>query len=47
MICGECKYNRCDRDYDDARFFCGNEDSEYYGCDTRYDDGCDEGEEKE
>ena len=45
MICGECRYNRYDRE-DDA-FFCGNEESDNYSCMTAYDDGCNEGEEKE
>ena len=42
--CGNCKYNR----YDPVNesFYCGNTDSEYYGCESFYEDTCDEWEER-
>lgn len=49
--CGNCKYNKRDfskpqnRGY--AEFCCGNENSEFYGVPTSYDDSCDDYEEKE
>ena len=43
--CGECKYNRYDRD--DECFYCGNEYSSDYGCITAYTDFCEDYEEKE
>ena len=42
---GDCIYNRRDWDRIDSRYYCGNEASEYYGCPTAYDDGCEDGEE--
>lgn len=45
-ICGNCKYNEpdplCKED-----FMRGNEESENYGMNTSYDDGCDDFERKE
>ena len=43
MRCHNCKYN----EYEGGEYFCGNEDSDYYGCPTAYDDECEEGEEKD
>ena len=46
--CGECKYNR--RDWTNEQnpdFYCGNEESENYGYNTGYSDGCEDWEEKE
>ena len=45
--CGECVYNR--RDWTNPKntdYYCGNEDSDNYGCNTEYSDGCEDGEEK-
>lgn len=47
-ICGTCKHNS--RSYDghcNAEYCCNNEESEYYGVPTCYDDKCDEWSEKE
>lgn len=47
-VCGTCKYNK--RTYDghcNAEFCCGNEESDYCGVPTFYDDTCDEWEDKE
>ena len=46
--CGECKYNSRDwTNKNNPDYYCGNEDSENYGCATMYADGCEEGEEKQ
>ena len=44
-ICGNCRHNKYDRQTKD--FVCNNQDGEYYGLSTSYDDMCDEYEEKE
>lgn len=41
VICGKCKYH----DRSGSEWYCDNEDSEYYGCETNYDDSCEDGEE--
>ena len=38
-ICGNCKYNEYDVESED--FICKNEESEYYGVETFYEDTCD------
>ena len=43
--CGACKFNRWD--YRGETFYCTNRESDYYGCETFYDDACAEYEEKE
>lgn len=48
MICGECKYSK--RDWTNPQntdYYCSCEDSDAYGCNTMYTDGCEEGEPKE
>lgn len=45
QVCGMCKYNSYDRQ--DSSFYCGNEDSWYYGCMTAYSDTCEEYTDKE
>ena len=42
-ICGHCKYHRTDRDGD---WYCANPDSDYYTDWTEYNDGCEDGEER-
>lgn len=42
--CGTCCYNK--KDWQTKEFCCGNEDSENYGLQTFYDDGCEDWEEK-
>ena len=44
-ICGNCKYNKCDYGY--ASFSYNNEESEYYGLETEYEDSCEDFEERE
>lgn len=44
--CGTCKYNCCERNLHEVRFYCGNENSDMGGCHTEYDDTCEEWEEK-
>ena len=50
-MCGNCKWNR--RDFSKpqnegyAEFCCGNENGEYYGVPTFFDDTCDDWEDKE
>lgn len=47
-ICANCKYNICERNSrNDTQFYCDNEDGEYFGVPTAYDDSCDDYEEKE
>lgn len=43
--CGNCKFNK----YGDGEFFCSNEESDVYGCETSYNESCEdfEAEEKE
>lgn len=41
--CGKRKYHY----REGTCWYCGNIDSEYYGCETLYDDGCEETEEQE
>lgn len=43
-MCGNCTYNRYDAI--NEVFFCTNEYSNYYGCDTFYDDVCEDWEEE-
>lgn len=43
--CGKCKYHNYNREL--GEWVCDNPDSEYYGVETFYDDGCREQEEKE
>ena len=49
--CGTCKYNKRDfskpQDKGYIEFCCGNENSDYYGVPTFYDDDCDDWEEKD
>ena len=45
QVCGMCKYNSYDKQ--DSSFYCGNEDSWYYGCMTAYNDTCEEYTDKE
>ena len=48
MICGECKYSK--RDWTNPQntdYYCSNEYSDAYGCNTMYTDGCEEGEPNE
>ena len=40
--CGRCQWHK----RSDSEWYCTNEDSEYYGCETNYDDGCSEVEER-
>lgn len=41
-VCGTCKYNaKC---FDG--FCCGNEEGEFFGCPTEYEDRCEDWEEK-
>ena len=40
--CGRCQYHR----RDGSLWYCYNENSEYYGCETGYEDGCNEVEER-
>lgn len=42
--CGECKYNKYDRT--DQDYYCGNDHSDNYGCNTAYSDCCEDYEEK-
>ena len=45
--CGTCFYNQ--RDWTNPKnpdFYCGNEDSDNYGYNTMYSDGCEDWEEK-
>ena len=44
-VCGTCKYNKYNS-YEQS-YYCGNEDSDYYGIDTAYDDECEEWEDKD
>lgn len=47
-VCGTCKYNT--RTYDghcNSPYCCGNEDGDYYGVPTAYDDTCEEWEKKD
>lgn len=45
--CGNCRYNKRDwTNRENLDFYCSNEDSDAYGCNTLYEDGCDEWEEK-
>lgn len=47
-VCGVCEYNRPTlKNGKLCGFHCGNEESDYYGCGTAYDDKCEEWEEKE
>lgn len=50
-ICGNCKWNRRDfskpQDKGYIEFSCGNEDGEYFGVPTFFDDTCDDWESKE
>lgn len=42
-VCGTCKYNsKC---FDG--FCCGNEEGEFFGCPTEYEDRCENWEDKE
>ena len=34
--CGNCKFN----EYGDKDFFCSNEESDVYGCETSYNESC-------
>lgn len=43
LVCGTCEHNR----KDDLGWYCGNKNSENYGCHTFYDDSCEDWEEKE
>lgn len=46
--CGNCRYNKRDwTNRENLDFYCSNEDSDAYGCNTLYEDGCDEWEEME
>lgn len=40
--CGNCKHHRNET----GEWFCMNTDSEMYGCETGYDDYCDDHEER-
>ena len=43
--CGECKYNKRDwTNPNNPDFYCSNEDSDNYGYNTAYSDGCDDWE---
>lgn len=45
-VCGTCRYNRrTDEGHGFQEFCCGNEESEYYGVPTFYDETCDDWEE--
>ena len=50
-VCGTCKYNIRDfskpQEKGYIKFCCGNENSDYCGVPTFYDDTCDDWEEKE
>ena len=41
--CRYCKFNR----YEGGEFYCDNEESDAYGCETSYDESCDEFMEEE
>lgn len=46
-VCGTCKFNR--RDWTNPKnpdFYCGNEESDNYGYNTAYSDGCEDWEER-
>lgn len=53
-VCGTCRFNRWEKKQgkqskrwqDNIRFFCNNENSDAYTCDTIYDEGCELWEEK-
>ncbi len=42
-ICANCKHNKKTQ----REFYCGNEESEYYGVPTAYDDTCEDWEGKD
>ena len=42
ICCGDCKYHRNEA----GEWFCMNTDSEMYGCETDYNDYCDDHEER-
>ena len=42
-VCGACKYNKRDwTNPNNPNFYCNNEMSDCYGCNTAYTDTCDE-----
>ena len=48
--CGTCKHNTPEYEGGTRKvkdFYCDNEESEYYGLPTTYDDSCEDWEEKE
>lgn len=45
ITCGTCKYNHYS--CREGHFTCDNDDSEYYGLETDYDDYCIDAEEKD
>lgn len=45
MACGNCRFNRYDREKKD--FYCGNRGSDSHGASTAYDDSCQDWEVKE
>ena len=47
-ICGTCEWNRRDwTNPNNPDYYCGNKESEAYGCNTGYTDGCDEWEDND
>lgn len=46
MTCGQCKYYHYDTERGHLRWWCYNEESDNYGAEVSYDDGCKEGERK-
>jgi len=43
--CGNCKYHKYGFDDDDS-WYCDNDNSDYYACETEYSDSCEDFEEK-
>lgn len=44
--CGNCLYNRRDRESINEDFYCSNEESDYFGFSTEYTDECEEWQQK-